>query len=90
MLGRYRKLQLFFNIKCGGAPEYVRHLVPPTIQSTIIYRLRNGDHLIVPVCRLSITNSSFIPSTVKEWNKLVIAMKNFDSLHYLNSKTHFL
>jgi hypothetical protein len=24
----------FFNIKCGMAPEYLRHLVPPTIQST--------------------------------------------------------
>jgi hypothetical protein len=62
------------------APEYLRHLVPPTIQSTTIYPLRNGDHLIVPFCRLSITNSSFIPSTVKEWNKLDIAIRKLDSL----------
>ena len=62
------------------APEYLRHLVPPTIQSTSIYPLRNGDNLIVPFCRLSITNSSFIPSTVKEWNTLDIAIKNLDSL----------
>jgi hypothetical protein len=48
------------------APEYLRHLVPPTIQSTTIYPLRNGDNLIVPFWRLSITNLSFIPSTVKE------------------------
>jgi hypothetical protein len=34
------------------APEYFRHLVPPTIQSTTIYPLRNGDNLIVPFCRL--------------------------------------
>jgi hypothetical protein len=53
---RYRrKLQLFFNIKCGMAPEYLRHLVPPTIQSTTVYPLRNCDNLIVPFCRLSIT-----------------------------------
>ena len=57
------------------APEYLRHLVPPTIQSTTIYPLRNGDNLIVLFCRLSITNSSFIPSTVKEWNKLDIAIR---------------
>ena len=75
-----RKLQLLFNIKCGMAPEYLRHLVLPTIQSTTIYHLRNGDNLIVPVCRLSITNSSFIPSTVKEWNTLDIAIRKFDSL----------
>ena len=37
-------------------------------------------HLIVPFCRLSITNSSFIPSTVKEWNKLDIVIRKLDSL----------
>ena len=66
---RYRrKLQLFFNIKCGMAPGYLRHLVPPTIQSTTIYPLRNCDNLIVPFCRLSITNSSFthINVTIEE------------------------
>ena len=51
-----------------------------TIQSTTIYPLRNGDNLIVPFFRLSITNSSFIPSTVKEWNKLDIAIRKLDSL----------
>ena len=67
------------------APEYLRHLVPPTIQSTTIYRLRNDDHLIVPFCRLSITNSSFIPATVKEWNKLDIAIRKLDSLSKLKN-----
>ena len=61
------------------APEYLR-LVPPTFQSTTIYPLRNGDDLIVPFCRLSITNSSFISSTAKEWNKLDIAIRKLDSL----------
>ena len=75
-----QKTQIIFNIKCGMAPEYLRHLVPPTIQSTTIYPLRNGDNLIVSFCRLSITNSSFIPSTVKEWNKLDIAIRKLDSL----------
>jgi hypothetical protein len=42
--------------------------------------LQNGDNLIVPFCRLSITNSSFIPSTVKEWNKLDIAIRKLNSL----------
>jgi hypothetical protein len=42
--------------------------------------LRNGDNLIVPFCRFSITNSSFIPSTVKEWNKLDIAIRKLDSV----------
>ena len=75
-----QKTPIIFNIKCGMAPEYLRHLVPPTSQSTTIYPLRNGDNLIVSFCRLSITNSSFIPSTVKEWNKIDIAISKLDSL----------
>ena len=35
-----------------------------------IYPLRNGSDLIIPFCRLSITTESFIPSTVKLWNRL--------------------
>ena len=57
------------------APEYLRHLFPPTITRTTIYPLRNGDHLIVPFCKASITNSLFIYSTVKEWNTLSNAEK---------------
>jgi hypothetical protein len=47
---------------------------------TILAASKNGDNLIVPFCRLSITNSSFIPSIVKEWNKFDIAIRKLDSL----------
>jgi hypothetical protein len=57
-----RKLQLFCNIKNGHAPNYLRELIPPTVQNTTIYPLRNGSDLIIPFCRLSITTESFIPS----------------------------
>jgi hypothetical protein len=70
------------------APEYLRYLVPPTIQSTTIYPLRNGDNLIVPFCILSITNSSFIPSTVKEWNKLDIAIRKLDLFSKFKNVIH--
>jgi hypothetical protein len=53
-----QKTPIIFNIKSGVTPEYLGHLVPPTIQSTTIYPLWNVDHLIIPFCRLSITNSS--------------------------------
>ena len=43
-----RKLQLFYNIKNGHAPNYLRELIPPTVQSTTIYPLRNGSDLIIP------------------------------------------
>ena len=55
-----RKLQLFYTIYKGLAPQYLHDLISPTIQSTTIYPLRNGSDLIVPFCRFSSTNSSFI------------------------------
>jgi hypothetical protein len=75
-----RKLQLFYNIKNGHAPNYLRELIPPTVQSATIYPLRNGSDLIIPFCRLSITTESFIPSTVKIWNRLDQFDRNLDTL----------
>jgi hypothetical protein len=47
--GRHnRKLQLFYNIKNGHAPNYLGDLIPPTVQSTTIYPFRNGSDLIIP------------------------------------------
>ena len=60
-----RKLQLFYNIKNGHAPTYLRELIPPTVQSTTTHPLRNDSDLIIPFCRLEITTESFISSTVK-------------------------
>ena len=78
-----RKLQLFYNIKNGHTPNFLRELIPPTVQSTkctTIYPLRNGSDLIIPFCRLSITTESFIPSTVKLWNRLHQSDRNLDTL----------
>ena len=68
-----RKLQLFYKIYKGLAPQYLHHLILPTIQSTTIYPLRNGSDLTVPFCRLSSTNS------VREWNKLENSVHNLDT-----------
>jgi hypothetical protein len=70
---------LFYKIYNGLAPQYLHDLIPPTIQSTTIYPLRNGSDLIVPFCRLSSTNLSFIPSSVREWNKLEKSVRNLDT-----------
>ena len=75
-----RKLQLFYNIKNGHEPNYLRELIPPTVQSTTTYPLRNGSDLIIPFCRLSITTESFIPSTVRLWNRLDQSDRNLDTL----------
>ena len=77
-----RKLQLFYNINKGHAPNYLRELIPPAVQSTTIYPLRNGSDLIIHFCRLSIamTTESFIPSTIKLWNRLDQSDRKLDTL----------
>ena len=74
-----RKLQMFYNIQSNNAPDYLRNQVPPCIQSTTRYPLRNGQDIIVPFCRLSLTSESFFPSTIREWNKLDLTVRNTDS-----------
>jgi hypothetical protein len=74
-----RKLQLFYNIQNGSTPPYSLDLITPTIQSTTIYPLRNGNDIIVPFCRLSLTRDSFVPATVREWNSLNLSVRNLDT-----------
>jgi hypothetical protein len=55
----------FYNIVNKNTPNYLSTLIPPTIQRTSVYPLRNGNDIILPFCRLSSTSDSFIPSTIK-------------------------
>lgn len=75
-----RKLQMFYNIQHENAPKYLCDLIPPTLQSTTMYPLRNGDDVILPFCRLSTTYGSFIPSTIRSWNNLDTSIRNVDSI----------
>ena len=50
------------------------------IQSTTTYPLRNGDDIILPFCRLSLINDSYIPSTIRQWNNLDLSIRNVSSL----------
>jgi hypothetical protein len=75
-----RKLKLFYNIQNGSTPPYLLDFIPPTIQNTTIYPLRNGNDIIVPFCRLSLTRDFFVPAAVREWNSLNLSVRNLDTL----------
>ena len=49
-------------------------------KAQLLTTLRNGSDLIIPFSRLSITTESFIPSTVKLWNRLDQSDRNLDTL----------
>jgi hypothetical protein len=80
-----RKLQLFYNIVNKNTLNYLCTLIPPTIQSTSVYPLRNGNDIILPFCRLSSTRDSFIPSTIQMWNSLNNTIRNVDTLSKFKS-----
>ena len=69
---------MFYDIQNNNAPRYLCDLIPPTIQSTTVYPLRNGSDIIIPFCRLSNTYDSFIPSTIRQWNRLDPSLGNVD------------
>jgi hypothetical protein len=69
----------------GLAPQYLYDLIPPTIQSTTIYPLRNGSDLIVPFCRLSSTNSSFFETIFISFALLSNARLNFNGVSRLRT-----
>ena len=75
---------LFYNIVNKNTPNYLCTLIPPTIQRTSVYPLRNGNDIILPFCRLSSTSDSFIPSTIKMWNSLNNNIRNVDILSNSN------
>ena len=43
---------MLYNIQNNNDPMYLCDLIPPTIQSTTVYPLRNGSGIIIPFCRL--------------------------------------
>jgi hypothetical protein len=82
-----RKLQLLYNIQNGSTPSYLLDLIPPTIQSTTMYPLWNGNDSIVPFCGLSLTRDSFVSATVREWNNLNLSVRNLDTLSKFKKAT---
>jgi hypothetical protein len=54
----------------GHAPSYLCDLLPPLLCDVTNYPFRNRNDYTVPRCRLSLYQSSFIPSVINLWNSL--------------------
>ena len=65
-----RKLNMFYSLHNGTAPDYLCDLMPPLVGQVSNYDLRNSNNYVVPCYRLDITRKSFFPSTTFEWNSL--------------------
>jgi hypothetical protein len=65
-----KKLCLMYNMCHGHAPSYLCDLLPPLVRDVTNYPVRNRNDYTVPRCRLSLYQSSFIPSVINLWNSL--------------------
>ena len=59
-----------YNMYHEHAPSYLCDLLPPLVRDVTIYPVRNRNDYTVPRCRLSLYQSSFIPSVIDRWNSL--------------------
>ena len=78
---RKHKLTLFYKMVNGLSPRYLSSLVPPLVNRVSSYNLRNSNDIrMVPASSKSYYES-FLPSVVREWNKLPTHVRNSESLN---------
>ena len=75
-----RKLQLLYKMHNHLTPDYLTSLLPPTVGENNRYVFRNNQNYRIPYYRLSLTNSSFLPSTLHDWNNLDLSIRSSASL----------
>lgn len=75
------KLVLFYKMFNNISPAYLSSLVPPSVSSLSTYNLRNDQNLQTIDSRTSYYYTSFLPSTVRDWNNLSLDTRNSDSIN---------
>ena len=81
-----KNLTLFYKIYNNLAPEYLSHLIPPTVSETSNYYLRNSQNISQQVNRLALLQQSLFPSTIKLWNTLDLNIRQIRILAHFKSK----
>ena len=79
-------LCVYFKLIKKG-PSYLTNLLPTPVANLTPYNLRNQTELPTPQTRLKSSNTSFIPSVTKIWNKLPITTRNAHSYNIFKKLT---
>ena len=86
------KLTILYKILNGLTPEYLQFILPPLVQNTTNYNLRNSNNLCSIHANTNLFYNSFFPSTIRAWNDLSEDIKNSPSVtafkYRLNRDTH--
>ena len=71
-----QKLTLFYKMVHNLTPNYLTSLIPSTVNETSNYNLRNSNNIRTVNARTSQYFSSFLPSSIREWNALPEEQRN--------------
>lgn len=74
------KLMILYKIINGLTPQYLQDIMPPLVQETTSYNLRNSDDIRNPRANTNLFFNSFFPSTIRAWNNLSDDIKNSTSV----------
>ena len=69
--------KMFHNI---SSPSYLSNLIPESVGNVVNYGLRNSDHIRNVPVNTTYFASSFLPSTISEWNRLPASTRSLDSV----------
>ena len=78
------KLFLFYKMQNGLVPDYLTELVPSRVGDNTTYSLRNAEHLQQIHASSRLYFDSFLPSTIREWNRLPSDTKSAHPYHHLS------
>ena len=73
-------MSIFYRILHNEAPTYLNGMIPPIVQNTNRYNLRNSSDTCTLRCRTNLYYNAFLPSTVRAWNTLPVEIKQATSL----------
>ena len=79
-----QKLVLFYKMVNHLTPLYLSSLIPPTVNETSRYNLRNANNISTINARTNQYFNSFLPSTIRDWNSLSEEHRNPRLLHLSN------
>ena len=74
------RLIILFKILHGLTPVYINNLLPPLVQDTTSYNLRNSNHFQNYRANTNLFLNSFFPATIRAWNDLPTEVKDAPSV----------
>ena len=74
------KLVLFYKMFNDLTPPYLSSLVPPLVQNASRYNLRNSNDTQTIASRTTLLYNSFLPSSIRDWNRLNHDIRNAGTL----------